>query len=67
MGSWTLVVHGHGQHDNNQPNDIENLTETWLNGIRGVQSIESVTLTIGSGRILGNADGEVNAKGIGTF
>lgn len=54
MGEWTLVIQGHGQHDNNSPNDVEKLADTFLSVLNGAShGALRCELTIGSRRTIG--------------
>lgn len=56
MGSWTIVIHGHGQHDNEQPNDVEKLQAAFVVELEGAgHVVDLASLTIGSGRYLPSA------------
>jgi hypothetical protein len=53
MGSWTLVIHGHGQHDNNDVKDADLQLQNFLQRLSDAgQTIDHSTITVGRGRVI---------------
>jgi hypothetical protein len=51
MGSWTVVIHGHGPHDNGSDFDVERTLVRFLADLQDQgHSIERSDVTIGTGR-----------------
>lgn len=51
MGAWTLVVQGHGPHDNNKDYDIENLVKKWAQeAVDSGHHLGHISVDVGSRR-----------------
>lgn len=50
MGQWTLVVHGHGIHDNGREDDADKIAERFVAELEKSQEIQSAEFTVGTRR-----------------
>lgn len=51
MGSWTITVSGHGVHDNDLPEDVDNRVAEFIDRLRADgHAVDHATLTVGAGR-----------------
>lgn len=52
MGEWTMVVNGHGIHDNGREDDADALLEKFISDLQRSQQVDSVQFTVGTSRAL---------------
>lgn len=51
MGQWTLLIEGHGIHDNQREDDADRISAAALGALRDAgQEIEHATFTVGARR-----------------
>lgn len=68
MGSWTITINGHGQHDNGQPEDIETLAAGVVAELKAIgHTVEHASVTIGSGRFIVDKTDEPDDTGFRYF
>ena len=54
MGEWTIVIQGHGIHDNGRPDDADVLCQRFVDDLAAKgQLIQSADFTVGGRRALG--------------
>jgi hypothetical protein len=53
MGEWTIVIQGHGIHDNGLPGDADAICQRFVDELAKSQGIKSATFTVGARRALG--------------
>ena len=52
MGEWTIVVQGHGIHDNGRVDDADAICRRFVAELAKSQQIESVRFTVGARRAI---------------
>ena len=52
MGEWTIVIQGHGIHDNGRPDDADAVCARFVEELAKSQQVVSVTFTVGARRDL---------------
>jgi len=53
MGEWTIVIQGHGIHDNGHPDDADAICQRFVDELAKSQEIKSAAFTVGARRALG--------------
>jgi hypothetical protein len=53
MGEWTIVIQGHGIHDNGRDDDADAICQRFVDELAKSQELSSVTFTVGARRFLG--------------
>jgi hypothetical protein len=53
MGEWTIVIQGHGIHDNGRTDDADAICQRFVDELAGSQEIQAVHFTVGARRALG--------------
>jgi hypothetical protein len=49
MGSWHIIIHGHGIHHNDKPDDADNLLREFVHKLRGEgHMVHSAGITVGT-------------------
>jgi len=52
MGEWTIVIQGHGIHDNGRPDDADAICQRFVDELARSQGIQHVHFTVGTRRAL---------------
>ena len=63
MGEWTIVIQGHGIHDNGRPDDADAICQRFVDELAKSQAIQHAAFTVGARRRLGVPDGTVVTGG----
>ncbi len=58
MGEWTIVIQGHGIHDNGRDDDADAICKWFVDELAKTQEVQQVYFTVGSRRSM-----RVPAKG----
>jgi len=53
MGEWTIVIQGHGIHDNGRPDDADAICQRFVDELARSGEVMSATFTVGARRALG--------------
>ncbi len=53
MGEWTIVIQGHGIHDNGRPDDADAICQRFVDELAKSQEIQAAAFTAGARRALG--------------
>lgn len=53
MGEWTIVIQGHGIHDNGRDDDADAICRRFVDELAKSQQLQSVNFTVGARRALG--------------
>lgn len=53
MGEWTIVIQGHGIHDNGRDDDADAICQRFVDELAKSQEIQHVHFTVGARRALG--------------
>lgn len=53
MGEWTIVIQGHGIHDNGRNDDADAICQRFVDELAKSQEIKSAAFTVGARRALG--------------
>jgi len=53
MGEWTIVIQGHGIHDNGRPDDADAICQRFVDELAKSQEIQAAAFTVGARRALG--------------
>ena len=62
MGEWTIVIHGHGIHDNGREDDADAICRRFLAELAKSQGALSCTFTVGANRQIEAAAEAVSAR-----
>ena len=63
MGEWTIVIQGHGIHDNARDDDADVIYQRFVDELAKSQEIQRADFTVGARRRLGVPDGTVMTGG----
>ncbi len=63
MGAWTIVIQGHGIHDNGRDDDADAICQRFVDELAKSQEIQLVHFTVGAGRALGVPTGGIITGG----
>lgn len=63
MGEWTIVIQGHGIHDNGRDDDADAICQRFVDELARSQEIQHVHFTVGARRALGVPTGGVVTGG----
>ncbi len=47
MGEWTIVIQGHGIHNNGRPDDADAICQRFVDELAKSQEIKSAAFTVG--------------------
>lgn len=53
MGEWTIVIQGHGIHDNGRDDDADAICQRFVEELARSQQVQSAQFTVGARRALG--------------
>ncbi len=53
MGEWTIVIQGHGIHDNGRPDDADAICQRFVDELAKSQEIQGAAFTVGARRQFG--------------
>jgi len=53
VGEWTIVIQGHGIHDNGLPGDADAICQRFVDELAGSQEIQHAAFTVGTRRGIG--------------
>jgi len=56
MGEWTIVVQGHGIHDNGRDDDADAICRRFVAELAKSQELQSVHFTVGARRAIEAAE-----------
>ena len=50
MGQWTIVIHGHGIHDNGRDDDADAICRRFVDELARSGEVQSAQFTVGASR-----------------